>query len=593
MTHRASASKKYNLCWKISIHGQKEYTYTMKNKNTPLGPVVAVTGSNGAMGGEVVAHLLASHLNLQLRLFIYDKEHESRPFFKSLLKKGKDRITIINGDLKNYDDVANLVNGADYVIHVGAVIPPKSDHNVQNTVDTNYTGTKNIVDAIMASKKADKIKLVHISTVALYGNRNHLHPWARMGDPVMPSAYDYYAANKARGERYVIESGIPHFVILRQSAMYHKYFLINNMADGLMFHTCWNAPLEWITDKDSGLCIQHLVELDVAGKLGPVNNCYPDKESNAAKMGFWQNAYNIGGGKDGRETGYETFNSGFALMGANARKFFRPNWNIPRNFHGVWYTDSIILENWLNYRTQTNADYWKYMRKTMWYYALGAIVPSPLIRKLAIERLLSNSNAPQHWIKLGKKARIDAFFGGLKAYEELPDTWSKFPLLAEGKAPSGPFIKDASVAENVVEIDYEDLKDESKAVRYRLDHGYDDTKLDSEIDINDLKKAAAFRGGSVVSRSMKTGDLFTRIEWKCHQGHVFSSNPFAVLKAGFWCPVCCQPYPSWDFDKVAPNIPFYSQVWYDTHEKTEVNNIYPYRDNEDEDMMNPIGKLLG
>ena len=65
----------------------------------------------------------------------------------------------------------------------GAVIPPKADHNPTNTFSTNFNGTKNIVDAIKASGCMEEIKLVHISTVAVYGNRDYHHPWARMAIP--------------------------------------------------------------------------------------------------------------------------------------------------------------------------------------------------------------------------------------------------------------------------------------------------------------------------------------------------------------------------------------------------------------------------
>lgn len=523
--------------------------------------VVAVTGADGAMGGEVVAHLLDSERNFELRLFIYEKTKRLRPFFKKVLKNGRGRITIVRGDLKNAADVKQLVSGADYVIHCGAVIPPKSDHNTENTWNTNYIGTKNIVDAIAESGRADEIKLVHISTVAVYGNRDYHHPWARMGDPVISSAYDYYSAAKIKGERYVLESGLPHWVVLRQTAVYHKYFLANNMNDGLMFHTCWNAPFEWITDRDSGLMIEHLVERDLDGKLA----------------GFWQNDYNIGGGAPCRETGYEVFNSGFGLMGASAEAFFEPYWNIPRNFHGVWYTDSHILDDWLDYRRESSADFWRRMAKSLWYYKLGSIVPSALIRKCAIERLLKNSNAPMNWVRNGKQGRIDAFFGGNDAFEKLPRTWADFPLLAKNRTPDG-------------EIDYSDLKDERKASRYRLNHGYNEEKPDSELNIHDMQNAAEFRGGELVSSEMKSGDLHTKLTWKCHNGHVFQATPFTILKAGFWCPDCCEASP-WAFDKAAAHIPFYAQVWYDTHTKAEENRVYPYDEHEDDDMIRPVEKL--
>ena len=75
--------------------------------------VVAVTGADGAMGGEVVAHLLASRKNFELRLFVYNHVKHYRAFFKNLLRKGRGRITIVKGDLGNYDDVEQLVSGAD------------------------------------------------------------------------------------------------------------------------------------------------------------------------------------------------------------------------------------------------------------------------------------------------------------------------------------------------------------------------------------------------------------------------------------------------------------------------------------------------
>ena len=526
--------------------------------------VVALTGATGAMGGEVLSHLLQSEKNYAIRLLVRNPD-SAKSFFKSLLKKGKNRITIIQGSLQDDHALSHLIEDADYVVHCAAVIPPKADHNPENTVKVNYTGTVKIVDAIKNSGRADEIKYVHISTVAVYGNRDYHHPWCRMGDPVMGSAYDFYSASKIKGERYVLESGLKNWVVLRQSAVYHKYFLANNMNDGLMFHTCWNAPFEWITDSDSGLMIEHLVDYDIDGKLN----------------GFWRNDYNIGGGASCRETGYDTFNSGFALMGANAEKFFEPHWNIPRNFHGVWYTDTHVLDSWLHYRRESSADFWKRMEKQLWYYKLGKLLPAKLIRKFAIERLLKNSNSPLSWIRLGKKGRIDAFWGGMKAYEELPKSWDKFPVLSKGQTPEG-------------KIDYADLKDESKADRYKLSHGYDESKADSELDISDMKSAAVFRGGEVLSSSMQKGDLHTALEWKCHNGHSFKSTPFAILKAGFWCPVCCEPLPpesKWNYDKLSASIPFYAQVWYDTHSKEEVNNEYPYDEHEDDDLLVSAKKL--
>ena len=48
-------------------------------------------------------------------------------------------------------------------------------------------------------------------------------------------------------------------------------------------------------------------------------------------------------------------------------------------------------------------------------------------------------------------------------------------------------------------------------------------------------------------------------------------NPYTVLRGGHWCPKC-SPMP-WKFDSLAKKMPFYAQLWYDTHGKDE-NYIY-------------------
>lgn len=513
--------------------------------------VVGLTGATGAMGGEVLSHLLDSEDDIQIKLLIRNahKRHY-RLFLKKVLKRGGNRIEIIDGELENKISARAFVRNCTYIIHCGAVIPPKADHDEKKTYAANFTGTKNLVDAIAAEKQLETTKFVYISTVALYGNRNYKHPWARMGDPVMVSAYDYYGASKLKAERYVLESDIANWVVLRQTGILHKYFMTNNLNDGLMFHTVWNGPLEWVTDRDSGLMIQHLVEKDLQGTLD----------------GFWKNDYNIAGGANCRETGYDTFAKGFALMGAAPESFFQPNWNIPRNFHGVWYTDSDVLNNWLDYQKEDMNVFWTRMKKACWYFKLGKIVPVKLLRKLVIERLLKNDNAPVYWVNQNDAGKIKAFFGSKEEYNAIPSGWENYPLLSKGQIEKG-------------KIDYEKLLESGNKKKYILDHGYNEKKADSELTITDMKEAAKFRGGKCVSRTMKKGDLYKPLEWKCHNGHTFTARPFTILKAGYWCPECCEPSP-WTYDKEVPSVPFYAQVYYDSHASDEKENVYPPEGNK-------------
>jgi hypothetical protein len=433
------------------------------------------------------------------------------------------------------------------------MIPPDADHMPKTLEKSIYFGTKNIVDAIKASDRKNEIKLVYISSVAIYGNRDDKHPWGRIGDPLLISIYDNYAYEKKRAERYILESELLNWVIFRQTAMYHKKFLTNNLNDGLMFHTCWNTPIEWVTDVDSGLLMTNLAKFD---------------SNNTLEKDFWRKCYNIGGGENCRTTGYETFDFGFKLMGASVQKFFKPQWNATRNFHCMWFTDSDKLNNYLKFQNESNEIFWARQAKKNWYYKYGAILPSKLLSKIVIQRLFKSTNSPTYWVKNNKIGRITAAYGGMDEYENIPKSWNEFPLLCKDQNSDGNFI------------DYNELKNINSSVKYKLNHGYDESKLDSELDITDMQQAAEFRGGKCLSTSMKKGDLYTKLKWQCHNGHIFSSSPYTILKAGHWCPDCVAEK-SWNWDELAKNVPFYAQIWYDIN-KTNNSFKFPLTQNDND-----------
>lgn len=503
-----------------------------------------VTGASGQMGREVLAKCMESEMLKGIVLL--RKKKENVKLAKKLAKKYGENIEIIFGDLSNTDDCAKCVEKADYVFHCAAIIPPASDHNPTLTYSSNYLGTVNICDAVCQSPRRDEIKFIEIGSVAEYGNRNYKHPWGRVGDPLIAAAYDFYAATKIRAERYVIESGLKYWVSLRQSGMLYDQLMMNNMEDGLMFHTCWNTPIEWATARSSGVMARNLI-------VGDINGSLPES--------FWRKVYNIGNGENARVTGYQVFESGFGLMGCTPKDIFKPNWNISRNFHCMWYYDSDVLENYLHFQqSETYQDFWKHMAKKNWYFILGKPFKS-LIRKLAIERLFKNSNSPKYWLEHNLEGRINAFFGGREEYNKIPESWENYPLLCEGKTPDG-------------EVDYQQLKKKENVTKdMLLSHGYDETKPDSELDIEDMIQAAKFRGGKCLSQTMEKGDLYTKLKWACHDGHEFYASPYLILKSGHWCPECCQPG-EWNYDQLAKKIPFYAQIWYDSHSPDE-NNRYP------------------
>ena len=509
--------------------------------------LVAVTGVTGNMGQAVMEQLARSPLPLTLRVLILPEDKKRakrfRKTYAAQLQSGA--VQIVYGNLADPAAVCALVRGADYVVNLAAVIPPLSDRRPDLAIECNEKGAGVLVSEI--EKAVPQPKLIHISTVALYGNRDDKHPWARVGDPLPVSPYDVYSATKLRGELRVLESEIAQWAVLRQSAMLHKNMLADNMKDGLMFHTCFNAPLEWVTAHDSGVLIAHILERDV--KDAPVR-------------GFWKRVFNIGSLAENRITGYDTFDEGFRLIGGSAKDFFRPDRNAVRNFHGVWFADGHKLEELFAYQTQSTAHYWAEIKKAHGYYSLAKILPKGLIRRLAIDPLCKDPNAPAYWKAHGDTGRLTAYFGGERQYDTLPAAWEDFPLLREGRRGNGE------------PADYDALR---KTPYAPLDHGFDDAKADEDIDLSDLRAVAKAHGGEYLDGAFVKGDLYTPVKWRTQDGEEFTARPYTVLRAGHWFN---RTYKEnvWEFDRLARKDRLLAQLWYDTHGKEEAFRYFMDKD---------------
>ncbi len=502
---------------------------------------VAMTGVSGNMGREALKQVFELKEVDRVRVLLSNKKKNNR-LAQKLISTYQNRIEIVRGSVADLNACRQLVKGVDYVVHMAAVIPPASDASAKRSFECNAMGTVTLVEAVKELERQPKF--IHISTVALYGNRNELHPWGRVGDPLLVSPFDAYAMHKLYGEHCVLEAELSCWVVLRQTAMLHPNMMNDNISDGLMFHTALNAPLEWVSSRDSGYLIKRILERDVRGEVD----------------GFWKKIYNIGAGVRGRETGYDTFNDGFAMIGGTTEKFFKPDWFSPRNFHGLWFADGDELEKLFSYQRDGVHEYWKEIAKQHKIFALGKAVPAKLIDLFLFRRLRNHPNSPRRWIKNGDTARIQAYFGGEEGVKALPKTWKDIKLMAKG---------DFGDYDKMRTVDY------ARENGLLLKHGYDESKPQEEWSEKELNDAAAFRGGQYLEGF--TGDAYEKLQWRCGRGHEFTATAYTVLRGGHWCPVCCQPSP-WEFDSLAKEIPFFAQVWYDSHSKDE---NYWYKMDED------------
>ena len=489
---------------------------------------IALTGSSGTMGFQGFLELYARKDKYNIVLLNRDSK-KNRKKFEPYINDSS--IRFIWGDLTCYEDVLNMVSGADYVLHVGGMVSPAADYYPKKTIFTNISAAVNIVNAIKAQPDPDKIKVVYIGTVAETGDRNPPIHWGRCGDPIKISVYDHYAISKVKAEAIFAESGLKYWVSLRQSGILYPDILKN--MEPIMYHVPMNGVLEWATVEDSGRLLANVCEEDI-----------PEE--------FWRRFYNIGSGEEYRITNFEFEDILLTTLGLGSpKKLFSPNWFTTQNFHGQWYYDGDELEKYCHFRSNTPIrQYFKeMMNKVEPFYKL-AFLGRPYAPILKNTWMKSIANTEEYgtlwWTKNNVKERMSAYYGSLEKFNKLPDKWEDFKLI------------------------YPEKNKNSKEV-ILLDHGYDENKDFHSLTIEDMQKAAAFRGGECLSKEIQ--DMYTPLTWKSARGNIFEMSPNTVLKGGHWC-LEELPWP-WDYDTEAKINPFFAQVWYPLHDKEEMNVYGP------------------
>ncbi len=487
---------------------------------------MALTGASGNMGYQGFLELHAKKEEFQISLLLRASDKNRKKF----QKYEKDpAVRIVWGDLTRYEDVLELVTGADYVLHVGGMVSPAADYYPRKTLETNVTAAQNIVRAVKAQPDPDAVKVVYIGTVAETGDRNIPVHWGRTGDPICVSVYDHYAISKVKAEAVFAESGLRYWVSLRQSGILYPDILKN--LEPIMYHVPLNEVLEWATVEDSGRLLANVCGDDL-----------PEE--------FWRGFYNIGSGEAYRLTNYEFEELLLGTLGLGSpKKLFDPNWFATRNFHGQWYADSDVLERYCHFRANVPVrDYFKSMMdKVEFYYKLAFLGKpwAPLLKKFWMKRIAETPiYGTLWWVKHHASERMTAFFGSMEDYRKIPDNWEDFTLIFPDKSSDSPEVK-------------------------ILDHGYDETKPFDSLTLQDLQKAAQFRGGQCLAEELP--DLYTPIRWRSGRGNEFTMSANLVLRGGHWCPEEL-PWP-WDYDTEAKINPFFAQVWYAVHDKDE-NHFY-------------------
>jgi UDP-glucose 4-epimerase len=133
--------------------------------NSLSGARVLVTGADGFIGSHLVEALVAA--GAQTRALCLYNSQGTWGWLETLTLEQKRALDVRLGDIRDARFVEELVSGIDIVFHLAALISiPYSYHAPQSFIDTNVSGTLNVLEACRRHRVK---RLVHTSTSEVYG----------------------------------------------------------------------------------------------------------------------------------------------------------------------------------------------------------------------------------------------------------------------------------------------------------------------------------------------------------------------------------------------------------------------------------------
>ena len=130
---------------------------------------ILVTGSDGFIGSHLTEALVKE--GHQVRAFVYYNSFGSLGWLEHSPPDIKKSLDIFSGDIRDPYGVRKAVQGCDVVLHLAALIAiPYSYHSPNTYVDTNITGTLNVLQAARDSGA----RVVHTSTSEVYGTARYV-----------------------------------------------------------------------------------------------------------------------------------------------------------------------------------------------------------------------------------------------------------------------------------------------------------------------------------------------------------------------------------------------------------------------------------
>ena len=127
------------------------------------GASIVMTGGAGLIGSATVDHLLRDHNPARIVVF----DNLSRGRVESLEAALRDnRVTLVQGDIRDREAVGRILDGADALIHMAALRITACAANPREAFDVMCAGSFNVIESARA---AGVRKVIAASTASIYG----------------------------------------------------------------------------------------------------------------------------------------------------------------------------------------------------------------------------------------------------------------------------------------------------------------------------------------------------------------------------------------------------------------------------------------
>jgi len=326
---------------------------------------ILITGAFGNIGKAVLEESYKRGHEIIVFEVENKKTHKNARNYRQKIK------TVLFGEIQNFEDIKKAVRNCDAVIHLAAIIPPISKKCRELTMDVNYGGTINLINAIKETKR--NIPFIFASSASVMGPTQLQNKLVDRHDPMIITGN--YEESKIKSETF-LKKNADNYLIFRLAGVLPNFSVLSFMGA---------FPLmEEIFDMHPDMRLEMIMAEDVATAL--VTGLEKLKSGVAKK----NQAYILGGGeKNGWQLRGREFISrlfGSLSLPVPDQKYFTQDIN---KYHLDWY-DTKEAQQEFNFQDHSIDYFFKQIKKTFRVFKLFIL----LFRKIIMMKIVRMS--PYH-----------------------------------------------------------------------------------------------------------------------------------------------------------------------------------------------------